>query len=192
MTFFKDGSKWTEETKLLKCNTLKTKIRIRSYKRKPITNHYPTLYFFFFPLSLDLLCMQHQTHVCVTYKKGPGGICHSCDRRWKEGSIMIDCQWAWNSFLWLLSHLVIFFLLVTTFLGTKKNLQPVFWGIDLYRGWPNKLRHPVYMCTDVVHSLALGKYWTFCEVYVCIYFYPFALALNKTTDIGFLRWDYLF
>ena len=151
MTFFKDGSKWTEETKLLKCNTfLKTEIRIRSYKRKPITNHYPTLYFFFFPLSLDLLCMQHQTHVCVTYKKGPGGICHSCDRRWKEGSIMIDCQWAWNSFLWLLSHLVIFFVGYHFFWGQKRIFSQFFGGL-IYTGGDPTIWDTLCICVQMLY-----------------------------------------
>ena len=74
MTFFKDGSKWTEEIKLLKCNTLKkTKIRIRSYKRKPITNHYPTLYFFSFLFHLTCCaCNTKLTFVSHT-KKGLAG-----------------------------------------------------------------------------------------------------------------------
>ena len=58
---------------------------------KQITNHW-SFTLFSSLLSSSLCCMQHQnSRLSHTHSKlkGPGGIRHSCDRRWKEGIIIM-------------------------------------------------------------------------------------------------------
>ena len=150
---------------------------------KQITNHW-SFTLFSSLLSSSLCCMQHQnSRLSHTHSKlkGPGGIRHSCDRRWKEGIIIMILSIMIEFILSLSMEIALFSIFASSVIFFLFNAI-LFGGVQRYRMCQiqRDLAHPVWYRRvnqrPFFYSLYLHLSYLLCDVYfkwsaLCIYLF---------------------